>query len=160
MLTKAQQVELIELRKRSMTEMLKHEPNYQTMMARAALSGAIWTVLGTLYEDLQAAGEKMPEEFAPSISSDIPAAIDSAATAYLAADSHRPRAKWSLSSRERALGRELQHAMDERALMVAAYLEIARAYLLDRSTKTKGHLVPQNHSYPKSDLFNAETKAR
>jgi hypothetical protein len=128
-LTKAQRQALHELEQQAMADMVRTTPTYSSAMAGAAFSGKIWAVLEALFEDLQKAGEKMPEQFTLSISPDIPAAVDAAATAYLATDLYRPRGGWSFSAKKRALRRDLQNQMDGRALLAAAHLERARVYL-------------------------------
>jgi hypothetical protein len=128
-LTKAQRQALHELEQQAMADMVRTTPTYPSAMAGAALSGQIWAVLEALFEELQKAGEKMPEQFTLSISPDIPAAVDSAATAYLATDLYRPRGGWSFSAKKRALRRDLQSQMDGRALLAAAHLQRARVYL-------------------------------
>ncbi len=128
-LTKAQQLELQELEEQAMAEMAKSTPTYASTMAGAAFSGKIWAALDALFAKLEQDGQKMPEEFTLSISSEIPAALDATATAYLATDLFRPRGGWSLSAKRRALRRELQFQMDGRALLAAAYLRQARIYL-------------------------------
>ena len=101
-LTKAQQLELQELEKKAMAEMKERNATYASAIAGAS-SGTIWVTLEPLFETLEQAGQKMPEQFNPSISSDIPAAVDAAATVYLATDLLRPRGGWSLSAKKQAL---------------------------------------------------------
>jgi len=127
-LTKAQQLELQELEKKAMAEMKERNPTYASAIAGAS-SSTIWVALEPLFETLERAGQKMPEQFNPSISSDIPAAVDAAATAYLATDLLRPRGGWSLSAKKRALRRELRDTMDLRAWIAALHLQRARIYL-------------------------------
>jgi len=128
-LTKAQQLELQELEKKAMAEIKERNPTYASAMAGAAFSGTIWAALESLFETLEQAGQKMPEQFNPSISSDIPAAVDAAATVYLATDLLRPRGGWSLSAKKQALRRELRDTMDLRAWIAALHLRRARIYL-------------------------------
>jgi hypothetical protein len=74
-------------------------------------------------------GQKLPKEFSPSaVDADFLADVDSRASSYLAIDLYRPRAGWSWSAKKRALRRELQDAMDNRALMALLYLKQAHAY--------------------------------
>ena len=127
-LTKAQQLELQELEKKAMEEMKERNPTYASAIA-GAFSGTIWAALESLFETLEQAGQKMPEQFNPSISSDIPAAVDAAATVYLATDLLRPRGGWSLSAKKQALRRELRDTMDLRAWIAALHLRRARIYL-------------------------------
>jgi hypothetical protein len=128
-LTKAQRQVLHELEQKAMADMVRTTPTYPSAMAGAALSGQIWAVLEALFEELQKASEKMPEQFTLSISSDILADVDSAATAYLATDLYRPRGGWSFSAKKRAFRRDLQNQMDGRALLAAAHLQRARVFL-------------------------------
>jgi hypothetical protein len=100
----------------ALAELTKHQPTYAAMMAGAAIGGQIWEVLDTLFEELHAVGQKMPQEFSPSaVEADFLADVDSRASAYLATDLYRPRAGWSWSAKKRALKRELQDTMDKRA---------------------------------------------
>jgi hypothetical protein len=56
-------------------------------MAGAAFAGQIWTVLDTMFEELNAAGQKLLREFSPSaVEADILADVDSRASSYLAID--------------------------------------------------------------------------
>lgn len=128
-LTNAQQLEIKELEEQALVDMTKLTPTYPLTMAKAVNSGEIWTILDVIFEQLQQAGEKMPEEFTLSISSDVPAEVDAAATAYLATDLFRPRGGWSLFAKKRALRRELRDKMDRRALLAALHLRRARMFL-------------------------------
>jgi len=127
-LTKVQKAELEELKQAAMAE-LKENPTYMSLMSAASFSDRIWAALDALFNEVKTANEKMPEQFDPSISSDIPAAVDSAATAYLATDVFRPRGGWTFSAKKRALKRELQEVMDQRAWIAALTLKRARLYL-------------------------------
>jgi hypothetical protein len=100
------------------------QPNYQ-----ATGEAPLWAALDALFNEVETANEKMPEQFDPSISPDIPAAVDSAATVYLATDVFRPRGGWTFSAKKRALKRERQEVMDERAWFAALTLKRARLYL-------------------------------
>ena len=66
-------------------------PDIQICDGRGGVRRGIWAALDALFEELEQARQKMPEEFSLSISSDIPAAVDAAATLHLAADLFRPR---------------------------------------------------------------------
>lgn len=128
-LTKAQRLELEAVGKEALAELTKHQPTFAATMAGAAFGGKIWGVLDTMFEELRAAGQKLPREFSPSaVEADLLADVDSRASSYLAIDLYRPRAGWSLSAKKRALKRELQDAMDQRALMALLYLKQAHAY--------------------------------
>ena len=128
-LTKAQQQELQAVGKEALAELTQHQPTFAATMAGAAFSGQIWTVLDAMFEELHAAGQKLPREFSPSaVEADILADVDSRASSYLAIDLYRPRAGWSWSAKKRALKREQQDKMDKRALMALLYLKQAHAY--------------------------------
>jgi len=128
-LTKGQKAELEELEQAAMAELKEKNPTYISAMSAASFSDRIWAALDALFNEVKTANEKMPEQFDPSISSDIPAAVDSAATAYLATDVFRPRGGWTFSAKKRALKRELQEVMDQRAWIAALTLKRARLYL-------------------------------
>jgi hypothetical protein len=128
-LTKANRLEIAAAGKEARAEFTEHQPTFAATIAGAAFSGQIWAVLDTMFEELHAAGQKLPREFSPSaVEADILADVDSRASSYLAIDLYRPRAGWSWSAKKRALKRELQDAMDKRALMALLYLKQARAY--------------------------------
>jgi hypothetical protein len=128
-LTKEQRLEMQDVGKEELAVLTKHQPTYASMIAGAAFGGQIWEVLDNFFADLYAVGRKMPKEFRPSaVEADFLADVDSKASAYLAADLFRPRAGWSWSAKKRALKRELQDAMDKRALMALLYLKQARTY--------------------------------
>ena len=126
-LTKVQEGELLEAERVAMAEMKKRAPSYASTIAAAAVSGRIGGVLDALFVELNKAGEKMPEQFTLSISHSVPAEVDAAATAYLAADSARSRAAWAFTAKKRALKREFRDLMDQRAWI--ALLQLRRAQL-------------------------------
>ena len=107
-----------------MAEMKKRAPSYASTIAAAAVSGRIGGVLDALFVELNKA---MPEQFTLSISHSVPAEVDAAATAYLAADSARSRAAWAFTAKKRALKREFRDLMDQRAWI--ALLQLRRAQL-------------------------------
>ena len=128
-LTKAQRLELHAVGKKHSAELTKYQPTYASMMAGAAFGGQIWGVLDTFFEQLHAVRQKLPKEFSPSaVEADFLADVEQKASAYLATDLYRPRAGWSWSAKKRALKRELQDAIDNRALMALLYLKQAHAY--------------------------------
>ena len=136
-LTKAQRLELRRLEEEAMAEMTKASPNYKSGLAGTALSAGgfemMWALLDTLFEGLQQAARELPEEFSRSISADTLAAVDAAATAYLATDLYRPPGRWSLfSAKNRALRRERNDKLDLRAWLAAAHLKRARVFLRPR----------------------------
>jgi hypothetical protein len=131
-LTKQQWAELHALQKEALAEAEKQNPTYIAGLAGAALSSkpeGIFTVLESLFDEVMKAGKKMPEQFDPHIVSDIPAAVDAAASFYLATDALRPRARWSFSAKKRALSHEVQDEMDKRAWVAVLYLKQARSFL-------------------------------
>ena len=128
-LTTAQRLELKEIAQAAMAEMIKSNSRYIPSVVGASSSRQAWDVLNALFDRLTKANEKMPEQFTLDISSDIPAAVDALATAYLATDLLRPRPSWSFSAKKRALGRELQDVMDRRAWFSVLCLRRARTYL-------------------------------